>query len=135
MNALVRLEIRLASVLEEHVRRQIRRRAIKRAFQRFSRLHPEWHQSTFDEWFLSRLPEGLLETQDSAALALEWTRQFRYRNERQRERDAQQLTAIADSFLALLADAQAELESRSRMGSAKPIATAVSSLSISVPRR
>lgn len=105
---------RLADMLEHHFRQRSSRRATARAIRNFSRLHEEWYQSAFDEWFLTRLPEGLLDSKDAAALAREWTRQFRYEDERRRERDVEQLLGVAESFLALLAAAEEESMVRSR---------------------
>lgn len=112
MKALVRLERKVAQMLEENARRQMKRRSVKRALQRFAQLHPRWYESTFDEWFLARLPTGVLEAGDPAALAREWTGQFRYRDARRRELDIRELTPIAESFLTLLAKAEAELDRR-----------------------
>jgi hypothetical protein len=112
MEALLRWQHTLSRVLEENVRQQIRRRSRSRALERFAQLHPRWYESTFDEWFIGRLPPGLLEARDATALAREWTRQFRYRDERRRESDIRRLTPVAESFLNLLESAEAEVDSR-----------------------
>lgn len=76
------------------------------AMDRFSKLHPYWYESAFDETLLERLPPGALDEIDAPGLAREWTRQFRYRDERRRDLDVARLAPVAQSFLSLLKDAE-----------------------------
>lgn len=89
--------------------RRLERRAVRIAIARFSKLHPHWYESCFDEVFLRRLPVSRLGAVGAEELALEWTRQFRYSDQRVRNRDVRQVRPVADSFLRLLADVKDEL--------------------------
>jgi hypothetical protein len=69
-------------------------------------MHPDWHRSLFDDAFLARPDAREAEGRgDAAALARLWTRQFRYRDERRRERDVRLLTGPAGDYLALFGEA------------------------------
>lgn len=106
----VRLRCRLAAVRERWAEEQIRRRAMEVALARFSQLHNHWYRSCFDSSFLERIPKETFAQLDAAGLACEWTRQFRYRDERQRNIDLRQVTPVAESFLSLLVAAEGELK-------------------------
>lgn len=87
-------------------RRRARAAAEGRALAAFAAMHPDWHRSLFDAPFLAR-PDVREAAQrgDAAAMARAWTRQFRYRDERRRERDVRVLTGPAGDYLALLDEA------------------------------
>lgn len=87
-------------------RRRARASARRRALTAFAAMHPDWHRSLFDAAFLARPDAREAEGRgDAAALARLWTRQFRYRDERRRERDVRILTGPAGDYLALLHEA------------------------------
>jgi hypothetical protein len=108
----VRLHHWLARSREKWAEEQIRRRSMEVALKRFSKLHAHWHRSCFDSFFLDRIPKETFARLDAAGVAREWTRQFRYRDERQRNIDIRQVTPVAESFLSLLAAAAGELKAR-----------------------
>lgn len=110
MNVLTHLERALADVLAKDARRRTQDRALSVAIDRFGKLHPTWHEAFFDETFVRRVFAAADGTVDAPTLAREWTRQFRYHDPRQRERDIRQLEPVADSFLHLLAQAGAEID-------------------------
>lgn len=86
--------------------RRARAAAERRALAAFAAMHPDWHRSLFDATFLAR-PDvrEAAERGDAVAMARAWTRQFRYRDERRRERDVRILTGPAGDYLALLEEA------------------------------
>lgn len=108
MTPLLKLEHALVRTVARDLRRREERVARERALRRFARLHASWHASLFDAAFLARLPEDL-HGRDATAIARAWTQQFRYRDERRRERDVRRLEPVVGSFLHLLAEAEAEL--------------------------
>lgn len=108
MTPLLKVEHALVRTVARDLRRREERLARERALHRFARLHPSWHASLFDAAFLARLPEDL-HGRDATGIARAWTRQFRYRDERRRERDVRRLEPVARSFLRLLAETEAEL--------------------------
>jgi len=78
------------------------RRDIRRAVELFAQLEPGLADSLFDAHFLAGFePDALLEMQPGE-LALAWTRQFRYSDERRRTVDIRWLTPRAEGFLDLL---------------------------------
>ena len=104
----VRLYRWFARMRERWAEEQIRRRSLELALERFSKLHTHWYCSCFDSFFLERIPKETFTGLDAVGLACEWTRQFRYRDERQRNIDIRQVTPVAESFLNLLAAAEEE---------------------------
>lgn len=80
------------------------RAALGRALEAFSYLYPEWHGTLFDLHFLSRFEPRALLDMEPRELALEWSRQFNFRDARRRERDVARLAAAAARFKDLLAD-------------------------------
>lgn len=116
MNVLTNLERSLADVLAKDAERRAQHRALEIAMERFRHLHPTWHESLFDDSFVRRVLEAEEGNADARTLAREWTRQFRYRDPRRRERDVRQLEPVADSFLALLAQAKEETDPRRGRG-------------------
>lgn len=101
----------LRNTIDEFRNRRLERKAMSLAVWRFSKLHPNWYESCFDEAFLSRLAFSRLKAIDAEELAREWTRQFRYADQRVRSRDIHQVQPVADSFLRLLGEAKDELRS------------------------
>lgn len=116
MNLLTKLERKLSEMLAEDALRRVRRRALDIAMDRFEKLHPAWHESLFDRSFVRRVFSAQEEEIDATMLAREWTRRFRYQDERKRERDVRQLEPVADSFLRLLIQAEHELDGRLQRG-------------------
>lgn len=98
----------IVAAWRSHRRARMRSRAMRVAMWRFGRLHPHWYDAMFDASFLRRFPAGSVADMEASALAREWTRQFRYHDVRRIERDARLVTPVAESFLALLQDAQGE---------------------------
>jgi len=78
------------------------RRSVRRATELFAALEPGLADSLFDWHFLSRYDPTALLGMRPSDLALEWTRQFRYGDERQRMHDVRRLTQAAAGFLDLL---------------------------------
>ena len=109
MGRLTAMKRWLVRILDANAAERRRRRALRTAMWRFARLHPHWYDGLFDETFLGRLPAASLTEMDATALAREWTHQYRYRDQRHRERDVRQVAPVAESFLTLLATAEADL--------------------------
>ena len=63
---------------------------------------PELAATLFDEPFLTRFHAHELLRMEPRDLALEWSRQFTYADQRRRDRDVARVTEAADGFLALL---------------------------------
>lgn len=108
-----RLERALAEALAADARRRAERCALRRALAAFTAHHPHWAASGCDPDLLAR-PDGAaaLAAHDAAALARAWTRRFRYRDERRRERDVRRLEPVAGHLLALLEGERARLGQR-----------------------
>ncbi len=84
-------------------RRHRTARAVERAFEEFRATHRAWATSLFDlQLFRGRGAEAI-EADDAAALALAWSRQFAYRDERKRALEVRWLEPVARAFLDLLA--------------------------------
>lgn len=99
----------LAEWRQRNAEAQLRRRARDLALERFSQLHRFWYLSFFDRFFLERFTPDSLASIGPEGLAREWSRQFRYRDERQRAIDIRQLTPVVEHYLCLLESAYAEL--------------------------
>lgn len=110
MNVLGNLERRLADMLAKDAQRRTTARALDVAINRFKNLHALWYEALFDEAFVRRVFAAEGGRVDATTLAREWSRQFRYRDARQRERDIRQLEPVAESFLRLFAQANAEID-------------------------
>src|SRR5690606_5223571 len=63
------------------------RRALEHTLSAFARIHPTWHGALFDEPFLRRFAPRALLALSPRELAVEWSRQFSYGDQRRRERD------------------------------------------------
>jgi len=91
---------------QENLRKQADERSLRHAVARaadvFGRLEPELAASLFDVPFLTRFDPHELLRMEPRDLALEWSRQFNYADQRRRERDVARVTEAADGFLALL---------------------------------
>lgn len=84
------------------------RDAGRRALDQLAQLYPDWHAKRFDAHFVRRIRREWIADRDVEAIAREWTRQFFYEDERQRERDVRQVMVVAETYLMLLAAAQPE---------------------------
>ena len=82
--------------------RRARDRAVRTALARFSALHTDWYASLFDATFVRRIGVDAVLAGPAVEVARSWTLQFRYADERQRERDVRQLVPVVESFAALL---------------------------------
>jgi hypothetical protein len=82
-----------------------RRRALRSAFAAFAAEQPTWAESAFDLRLLDGPGAEALANFDVEALALAWARQFRYVDERRRERDLRQLRPVAETLLARFREA------------------------------
>ncbi len=89
--------------------RRARDRALRTALARFAALHPDWYASCFDETFVRRIGPDALLTESPVDVARSWTLQFRYAEERARERDVRQLVPVGESFVTLLRGALDEI--------------------------
>lgn len=78
------------------------RRHVTQAAAVFERLEPELAATLFDEPFLTRFHPHELLRMEPRDLALEWSRQFNYADQRRRDRDVARVTEAADAYLALL---------------------------------
>lgn len=78
------------------------RRDVRRAAELFAQLEPGLADSLFDAHFLAGFEPGTLLSLRPGELALAWTAQFRYGDERGRELDTRRLTPAAAGFLDLL---------------------------------
>lgn len=104
------IRTRIKPRLWDQIRTSWRHRHARRiAVSRLSSLQPHWVALRFDETFVARLPEELVLAVDAEGVAREWTMQFTYRDERQRERDVRQVAPVAEAYFTLLAQAEAEL--------------------------
>lgn len=109
MNVLFALERTLAERRTANAERRAQRRALHIAMMRFAKLHPMWHEALFDEAFVRHVFARAEGGVDPVTLAREWTRQFRYRDARKREREVCQLVPVAESYLRLLEEAWDEV--------------------------
>lgn len=89
--------------------RRARDRALRTALARFGALHAHWAASCFDATFVRRIGVDAVLAGPSVEVARSWTLQFRYADERTRERDVRQLEPVVESFAVLLRDALAEV--------------------------
>jgi hypothetical protein len=89
--------------------RRARDRAVRTALARFGALHAGWYASCFDETFVRRIGIDAVLAGPSVEVARSWTLQFRYAEERARERDVRQLVPVVESFATLLQGALAEM--------------------------
>lgn len=87
-------------------------RSLRRAFASFRAWHPALAESLFDLHLLRGAGAEPLANGDGAALALAWTRQFRYEDERRRAEHIRRVKPVAEAFLAVWA---AEIAGRSRL--------------------
>lgn len=91
---------------KEHFRERADERRLRRdvalAARLFERLEPEVAATLFDEPFLTRFHPHELLRMEPTDLALEWSRQFTYSDQRRKDRDVVRVTEAADGFLALL---------------------------------
>lgn len=88
--------------------RRARDRAVRKALARFSALHPDWYAACFDETFVRRIGMDAVLAGPPVDVARSWTLQFRYAEERSRERDVRQLIPVVESFVTLLRGALEE---------------------------
>ena len=84
-------------------RRRTRKRAFRRACLEYRATHPHFHDLCFDKHFLTGRGAEALAARDPEVLALAWTTQFSYRDEKRRAADVRQLFPAAESLLELLA--------------------------------
>lgn len=85
------------------------------AVARFARAYPLWHASLFDSTLLRSLPDDFFR-RNGRSVARSWTMQFPYRSEQSREWDVQILEPVAESFLRILAEEEARLDSQAVTG-------------------
>ncbi len=90
------------------------RRALEHTLSAFARIHPTWHGALFDEPFLRRFAPRALLALSPRELAVEWSRQFSYGDQRRRERDIRRVTAVAEHFQSLLSEELRRLEAAAR---------------------
>lgn len=98
--------------LAEWRQERLERAAFRQTLSAFARIHPVWHESLFDGPFLRRFAPAILLTMEPEELALEWSRQFSYRDAGRRARDVKRVTEAAEHFQSLLAEQIARLEAQ-----------------------
>jgi len=89
--------------------RREQRQAIRRAYARFARLHPDCAVCLFDETFVLRVVPTLLEGQRTITpqtLAVAWSEQLHYADETLRRQHIAELAQAAADFVDALAQEQ-----------------------------
>lgn len=113
----------LRTALDAWRARRASDRALRTALARFAALHPSWAASCFDATFVRRIGVTAVLAGPAVEVARSWTLQFRYADERTRERDVRQLVPVVESFVALVRDAldgAGQPRSRRPAGRARP---------------
>ncbi len=117
MNVVKQIATFATDQINQRRTRRVYRQALHRAYARFARQYPAWVESLFDEYFLNQHVAGLLartgqgSTRATAyALAVAYSRQFRWPTPERQARVIARVTPIAGQFLRLF---EAELGVRS----------------------
>ncbi len=83
-------------------RRRARKRAFERAYRTYRATHTHLHELRFERCFLTGRGAAALAERDAEGMAIAWTRQFRYGDEKRRAADIRQLLPVAACLLELL---------------------------------